>query len=231
MTYTSFVRKTMQATPAEEPATLFSLANLCHTAVVVSVIALLFPVLVNPGEWVFFTWHPALMSAGTVGLMSEGIILTAGLKTKRRSFYLNVHLLLQLLSLIAVLAAFTVIYVNKNLAGKLHFQTWHSWVSLGATVLMGLQNLTGLVLYFFSFLSRGCDGKRKAAIKKNLAKFHRYSAVVAYIGALAAVGFGLRSNWALKNYGSDRATYMVLSLVVFTGASVLYNLSFLRKLI
>ena len=96
-----------------------------------------------------FPYHPALMCFGYEVLMGEAILFSRYIKTRKRKWWLQFHLVAQLSGYTLVLIAFVAIVYNKILNGKSHFESWHSWVGLSAFLITTTQILGGIAIYFF----------------------------------------------------------------------------------
>eukprot|EP00667_Euglena_gracilis_P023551 EG_transcript_26635 len=83
------------------------------------------------GPWSWFSWHPLAFLVAFIALTGNAII------QKKIGGYQNtkLHAYLTTTALLLALFGWYVIHSNKNLLGKPHYQTYHSW--LGLAVLLG----------------------------------------------------------------------------------------------
>mmetsp|Transcript_15967 Transcript_15967/g.18928 ORF Transcript_15967/g.18928 Transcript_15967/m.18928 type:complete len:222 (+) Transcript_15967:168-833(+) len=83
------------------------------------------------GKWIWFSWHPLGMMAAVIAIGLPSVLLKkiGGLENIR------MHANLMFLGACSMSAAFYVIYSNKDMFGKEHFLTTHSW--LGCVVSIG----------------------------------------------------------------------------------------------
>jgi len=88
----------------------------------------------KPGSSLF-SWHPFLMTLSMFLLMNEAVLLFSSKwsllpKKYHRSQYMNIHIILEVMSLICFLLGFYSIYLNKDNLGKPHFTSWHGILGL-----------------------------------------------------------------------------------------------------
>lgn len=133
-----------------------------------------------PGAgWRLFSWHPLCMTIGFVGLMGSATV------TKRLGGYTNtkLHAGLASLGLFSALGGFYAIYHNKDLHGKDHFTSYHSWYGLFALFGSIVPMLVGLVFLHPDF---GID-KRNQKIRKAHKYFARLVIIVAWLNCILGV--------------------------------------------
>ena len=80
---------------------------------------------VNAGKWSWFHWHPLMMALGSVLALNASLV-------KKIGGYLNTkyHGNIMLMSTALMGVGFYVIYSNKEMFGKPHNTTTHSWIGL-----------------------------------------------------------------------------------------------------
>jgi hypothetical protein len=78
-------------------------------------------------QWRFFSWHPFLMTCSMVGLAGMGVV------TKKLGGYTNtkLHAMLGWSAIFTAVTGLYCIYRNKELNGKSHLTTVHSWFGIG----------------------------------------------------------------------------------------------------
>lgn len=127
-----------------------------------------------PPSSILFQWHPFCMS------ISFGLIFTIlafqlrkqpsgpswSVLSKKRS----VHSYGMIIGCVSAIIGFVVIYVNKNLANKTHFHSWHGKFGLATFIVMIVQCLLGLPVFFRIFRvfpGFGISSYRKYSAFKN----------------------------------------------------------------
>jgi len=127
------------------PKQEFVLYHLLHGILITSTLYITY--LSKPGSNLF-SWHPFLMTLSMFLLMNEAVLLFSSSwsllpKKYHRSHHMNSHIVLEVMSLIAVLLGFFSIYLNKNNHGKPHFTSWHGILGLVQIVMICGQVLVG----------------------------------------------------------------------------------------
>eukprot|EP01098_Paradermamoeba_levis_P014942 TRINITY_DN7343_c0_g1_i1.p1 TRINITY_DN7343_c0_g1~~TRINITY_DN7343_c0_g1_i1.p1 ORF type:complete len:216 (-),score=30.15 TRINITY_DN7343_c0_g1_i1:4-588(-) len=169
---------------------------------------------------IFFNYHPSFMILGYLFFMSQGLLTVVNFKGAR-SYYLNLHLIFGLLAQLASSYAFYVIYTNKIISNRLHFQTWHSWFGLVTFCLTTNQNLFGLVHYF---CSKQLISKLGFPLYRKTILLHGLAGQFAYLLAAVTYVSGFRSNWAERNF-PIYVNYFFISLVVVLPLAVLWKIN------
>lgn len=159
-----------------------------------------------------FSWHPTLM------ILAYGLILFEGVRVFSSKFYSNInktskitiHWIFQVISILLALIGFTVIFYNKILKNKWHFQTWHAVFGL-ATILITLIECTGGIMAKYSFLL-------KKVTKPLMIKcLHAVSAVLTFTFSSISIITGMNSNWfirATSDFNSLWKLFMIIPIIL-----------------
>ena len=143
-------------------------------AILYAVGAGLYAAFLPKGEWIWFSWHPLSMMVGAVGITCNAVLLkkVGGLENTR------MHGNMLFASVIMMLFGVYVIYTNKDMMGKPHFQTWHSWMGLASMCgFMGSSILATILIHpDYGF----------AKTNKIFRMFHRYGSRLGILLAWAA---------------------------------------------
>lgn len=142
-----------------------------------------------------FSWHPTLMTIGFALLMAQAIVIfspeSSLLQGSDRGSKVQLHWILNLFSIVAAAGGFGAIYLNKEVAGKSHFTSWHGKFGLAACVGSLLAALGGVAAKYSSSL-------RNYAKPINVKLYHATGALVVFGLAMVATCLGCYSNWFLK---------------------------------
>merc|ERR1712130_190196 len=160
-----------------------------------------------------FPYHPALMCLGYGVLMGEGLLFSRYIKTRNRKWWLQAHLILQLVGYLLVSLAFSAIVYNKISRGKDHFQSWHSLTGLFAFIMTTLQIVVGLVIYYL----------RKRLIKLGgvpfaiqVSRAHGWSGFFSHALSMTALALGFQSNYSLATFGINLSNLLMTITLVIT---------------
>ncbi|KAK3705447.1 hypothetical protein QZH41_019901 [Actinostola sp. cb2023] len=186
----------------------------------VHLIALGLPVVIiwlaQPGASLF-PWHPTLMSIGFGFLMTEAIMLfspqSSVLPTLSRATKAQVHWMIQLGAITFTSTGFAVIIYNKYLYGKNHFTSWHGWFGLATMIMVFLQALQGVSIFYPSFaLFKAKLGQRK--------QLHALFGTLVFMLASTTIVLGYFSSWFVNKtndivwWGSVFSTLVMAGIIV-----------------
>lgn len=170
-----------------------------------------------------FSWHPLFMIIGLYGFSLQGIVVyntfSSLVPTHNAikkvcdfsqiitfDFQYNLHVLLQSLSIITILAGSTVIYKVKNDNNRPHLKSWHG--TLGALFV-----LYGLSQGIFGFL-KSRDFMRRWVKPKLSREVHAVSGALFFSLGCLVTGLGFRSEWfqqrVLVNSIQDQGVRMLV---------------------
>jgi len=142
-----------------------------------------------------FSWHPTLMTVGFALLMAQAIVIfspeSSLLQGSDRGSKVQLHWILNLFSIVAAAGGFGAIYLNKEVAGKPHFTSWHGKFGLAACIGSLLAAVGGVAAKYSSSL-------RSYAKPINVKLYHATGALVVFGLAMVATCLGCYSNWFLK---------------------------------
>jgi len=137
------------------------------------------------GTWTWFSWHPFCMVFAFVSCTFFAVLL------KKRGGYANtkVHGYVMAVALTSAAFGYYVIYSNKNILGKIHLTSWHSWIGLFAL-------LSYLSLFLVGLLGLHPDvGLRNKS--QDLRAFHKWAArlaIVASWGTSSLAFYGMHAS-------------------------------------
>jgi len=143
-----------------------------------------------------FSWHPSLMVVSFGLLMAQAIVIfspeSSLLLNSARSDKVQLHWILNLFAMAGVIGGFASIYLNKEIAGKNHFTTWHSRIGLAAVVGVFLTAVWGVAAKY-------CSGFIKNYIRPiNTKLYHATLALVVFCLGMAAICLACYSNWVRR---------------------------------
>jgi len=142
-----------------------------------------------------FSWHPALMTTAFCLLMCQAIVIfspeSSLLQSSSRSDKIQLHWILNLFSILGTAGGFGAIYLNKEIAGKSHFTTWHG--QFGLATVLGILGaaLGGLAAKYSGYL-------RSYAKPINVKLYHATGALVVFTLAMITMCLACYSNWFRK---------------------------------
>jgi cytochrome b-561 domain-containing protein 2 len=142
-----------------------------------------------------FSWHPTLMTIAFCLLMAQAIVIfspeSSLLQTSSRADKIQLHWILNTFSVVAAAGGFGAIYLNKEVAGKAHFTTWHSKFGLAACIGVLVSALGGIAAKYSSSL--------KSYVRPiNIKLYHATLALVVFGLAMTAMSLACYSNWFQK---------------------------------
>ena len=160
-----------------------------------------------PGGVVSFNYHPLCMTLAFVVMMPEALVVYADGEDSRGWTHLNakrVHTLLHGLSTLFLVMGLMAIFANHSGHGVPPMYSAHSWMGLVTTVLVSLQALVGVVIYFFTpavGLIQGLTGVGSPAITNDPARsvselrklttpYHRFFGCAAFTLGITTVCSG-----------------------------------------
>jgi len=184
----------------------------------------------DPGH--AFNWHPLLMTIGMIYLYGNGALIyrvippvDQAVKKRLKVAHAVIMAAVFIMMVIALKAAFD----SHNLRAQPipNMYTLHSWIGLAASILFGIQWLSGLLVFLLPVAG--------AELRSNLLPFHQYygSAIFAMVIAAALMGLLEKAIWAIGDYGTKTGegllvNCMGLFIVVF-GVGVTFMLSKFNK--
>jgi len=146
-----------------------------------------------------FSWHPTLMTIAFSLLMPQAIVIfspeSSLLQNSRRGDKVQLHWILNLFSIIAAGGGFGAIYLNKEIANKKHFTTWHGQ--------FGLATCIGVVLA----AAGGLAAKYSGGYLRNFVKpintklYHATGSLLVFSLAMITMCLSCYTNWFRKRVG------------------------------
>ncbi|XP_060526819.1 transmembrane reductase CYB561D2-like [Cylas formicarius] len=175
------------------------------------------------GDFVFFTWHPVLMSIGYMLLMTAGFFAINKNNTYWRfkttgTTRVRVHFIAIGAGYTLSLVAFLVVYVNKNNLNKSHFVSWHGLCGVIALASTLPPIINGIVLLYKKEL--------KDIIKNaKLVKFiHVSSGCLSFLFGSITLLLSPYTKWfGKKSEGSDFLFYLALIAASYSLLWALYG--------
>nr|CAG8639864.1 5752_t:CDS:2 [Entrophospora candida] len=161
-------------------------------------------------DYLFFVWHPTFMAL-TIFMVTNGILVLQKTTTREeKSMGLNLHRLIQTISLLSVISGFYVIITFKNMKNKEHFASSHGVFGLITIILLIIQSVGGVTLANFPGLFGGVT---KAQM---IYKYHRISGYfLLFFIYLTALG-GTQAEWTKQQF--DHLWIWLLAIgLVFIG--------------
>jgi len=142
-----------------------------------------------------FSWHPTLMTIAFCLLMCQAIVIfspeSSLLQSSSREDKVQLHWILNLFSLLAAAGGFGAIYLNKEIAGKSHFTTWHGQLGLITCLASLLVALGGLAAKY--------SGLLRSYVKPiNTKLYHATGALIVFALAMVTMCLACYSNWFRK---------------------------------
>lgn len=156
----------------------------------VAVSALLVALSLLASDVKFFTLHPALMAVWAFAL-GEGLIRVQTVRRARdgRNLVAAVdhHWQLESVGLVALVFGYLVAYMNKDLLGKEHFISWHSYMGTATLVVAFIQVLIGMVGNFGDELleSKAACARSRARDRGSQVDLHASCSSLALCGGSA----------------------------------------------
>ncbi|CAN0264842.1 unnamed protein product [Discosporangium mesarthrocarpum] len=131
-----------------------------------------------------------------------------------RILRVQMHTALSYISMLSMAGGMYAIYSLKNLNGKDHLTTWHSWWGIAAAGLM----LAAWVVAMLNAVDVKAGGIKFLWVSRN----HRWLGVAAYIASLGAATLGLHSTWAMATFG-EVGVWALTANVVLMGCGVVLS--------
>jgi len=139
-----------------------------------------------------FSWHPTLMTIAFCLLMCQAIVIfspeSSLLQSASRQDKVQLHWILNVFSLLAAAGGFGAIYLNKEIASKPHFTTWHGKVGLATCLGALLAALGGLGAKYSSYL-------RSFAKPINVKLYHATGSLIVFTLSMITMCLACYSNW------------------------------------
>ncbi|KAL1916267.1 uncharacterized protein VTP21DRAFT_5884 [Calcarisporiella thermophila] len=141
----------------------------------------------------FFIFHPLLACLALVCL-TEGITNLQPAHTQQeKKTGLIYHQFLNGLAATAIAAGNAIIFTNKVLNGKPHFQSLHSWFGVATLSYIVCQSLVGVSMVYFPNVFGGVQKAR------GMWRFHRMSGYAMLFLAWTTAVLGTNTSWARAN--------------------------------
>lgn len=142
-----------------------------------------------------FSWHPTLMTIAFCLLMSQAIVIfspeSSLLQNSSRADKIQLHWILNVFSILAAAGGFGSIYLNKEIAGKKHFTTWHGQ--------FGLATCVGVILAALGGVAAKYSGTLRNYVRPiNIKLYHATGALVVFSLAMTTMCLACYSNWFRK---------------------------------
>ncbi|KAK3269487.1 hypothetical protein CYMTET_22078 [Cymbomonas tetramitiformis] len=183
----------------------------------IGVAALTIPMVYFDGQ--LFGYHTTLMSAGYILCMGEGVLLASKAVVlpagEDRLRLLKKHMYLQVAAWAAIVGGFYAIYHNKDIHGKPHFTSYHSWLGVLTLITTFLTPVTGALgfkyLGLMNYLPPGSGDVVKA--------IHRKQGSVVYFGSLFVILLGLYT----PGINKGMLTYFMMASATAATCMILHN--------
>jgi len=139
-----------------------------------------------------FSWHPTLMTTAFCLLMSQAIAIfspeSSLLHNSQRSDKVQLHWILNLFAMLAAAGGFGSIYLNKEIAGRKHFTTWHGFCGLLTCIGVLLAGVGGLLAKYNVWI--------KNYVKPiNVKLYHATGALLVFTLAMTTMCLACYTNW------------------------------------
>ncbi|XP_047121525.1 transmembrane reductase CYB561D2-like [Schistocerca piceifrons] len=185
-----------------------------NTSHILMLLFTVYVLILSFGDYSFFSWHPALMTLGSLLFMGEAVLaistgnwLTSRLNRRNR---VTAHWVLQAIAAACIFAGFLIIFINKNRKGKLHFQSLHGIVGLVSVIFVGITSSGGVAALYTTRL--------KDIIKPAKVKFaHNVFGIITFAIGIASTILGIYSGWFTRH---SNTLMQIVSVIVVTLASI-----------
>ncbi|RMZ77281.1 hypothetical protein DV737_g4461, partial [Chaetothyriales sp. CBS 132003] len=164
-------------------------------------------------NFIFFSYHPILQSAGILLLTQSILVLQPTSTPKHKRDGTWVHATLNALGFAALTAGLVVIELNKASHPETRFTSVHGILGLVTFILIGLQALVGVVQYWLPWLVGGVENG------KAIYKYHRISGYIILLLALATIITATKTNFNVNVLHIRLWTVIVASLLVVAGVA------------
>lgn len=145
----------------------------------------------SPGSDLF-SWHPTCMTVAFGLLITQAIIIfspeSSLTPNSSKSDKVQLHWILNVFGILAVVGGFSAIYLNKEINGRKHFVSWHGTFGLATTVGIFLAAIGGLAAKYSSSL-------RKYLKPISVKLYHATGAMMVFILAMVTMCLACYSNW------------------------------------
>lgn len=142
-----------------------------------------------------FSWHPTCMTIAFALLITQAIVIfspeSSLTQNSTRGDKVQLHWILNVFGLFAVAAGFGSIYLNKEIAAKKHFMTWHGKFGLATIVGVVLAAVGGIAAKYSSSL-------RNYVRPINIKLYHGTGGMLVFICAMVTMCLACYSNWFKK---------------------------------
>ncbi|OQS06208.1 hypothetical protein THRCLA_01741 [Thraustotheca clavata] len=164
---------------------------------------------------VLFSWHPVCFCLAYLVATPSAILAMSDRRREsnfnKRTALLDWHVYMQSLTIVLMSIGFGVIYYNKDLHNRPHFQTTHSYVGVAA-----------FICYFINYL--GGMLKRDSKNPKDAA--HRYFGALSFLLSGTGIVLGFYSGgWGKTNLGPSGQLGASVLVVIAHIATVAYMFS------
>lgn len=139
------------------------------------------------------------------------------IKTSRQT-KVQWHWMLQAATLIVAFTGLTVILVNKQMAGKQHFTTWHGLCGIVSCVFLLNQVTGGVVQLNYNYVKRFV---RLVTLKK----LHAIFGTLTFAGGMTTVFLSMFSTWAANNIADQTIWYLCATCPLFLLGTVLFQVA------
>lgn len=147
--------------------------------------------LASPGTDLF-SWHPSLMTVAFAFLMAQAILIfspeSSLLVNSGRNDKIQLHWILNVFSLLGAVGGLASIYLNKEIAGKPHFVTWHSRFGLASVIGVFLSALWGIAAKYSATL-------RNYILPINTKLYHATIALIVFCLGMTTICLSCYSAW------------------------------------
>ncbi|KAL8711342.1 MAG: hypothetical protein Q9220_004239 [cf. Caloplaca sp. 1 TL-2023] len=158
-----------------------------------------------------FSAHPLLNSAGLL-LTTQAILLLQPTHTpKQKTQGTHIHAVLNLTSILTLIAALVIIEYNKIAHAGAHFTSPHAILGLITYILFFLQAIVGIAQYYAPGL---LGGKDKA---KSIYKYHRMSGYVLLVLGFATVALATQTGFNVNVLHIQLWAVIVASVITLVG--------------
>ncbi|KAI4208519.1 MAG: hypothetical protein LQ346_000029 [Caloplaca aetnensis] len=160
---------------------------------------------------ILFSAHPLLNSAGIL-LTTQAILLLQPTHTpKQKKQGTNVHAVLNLTSILTLLAGLVIIEYNKIAHSGAHFQSPHAILGLTTYILFFLQAIVGIAQYYTPGVFGGVDNA------KSVYKYHRMSGYVILIMSFVTVAAATQTSFNKATLHIQLWAVVVASVITLAG--------------
>ncbi|KAI4278933.1 MAG: hypothetical protein LQ337_000635 [Flavoplaca oasis] len=158
-----------------------------------------------------FSAHPLLNSAGIL-LTTQAILLLQPTHTpKQKKQGANIHGILNLTSILTLIAALVVIEYNKIGHGGTHFESPHAILGLITYILFFLQAIVGIAQYYTPNVFGSVENA------KSIYKYHRMSGYVILILSFATIAAATQTDYNKNVLHIQLWAVVVASVITLIG--------------